>query len=123
VRIYVQVRQGIYTCRSGVRSVLMHTCTLSRATTTREVSAVTSTEGCTLLSSIPKDCLSKLLNSLKNTANSSYRGLDFEFVKKQVLHLVEVGSRPVVEEFEQSLSGRNVSTVNLNTIPRLLTSF
>ena len=44
VKSYVrEVRQGIYTRRLGVRSVLMHTCTLSRATTTREVSAVTAT--------------------------------------------------------------------------------
>ena len=80
-------------------------------------------EGCVLLSSIPRDCFSRPLSGLKNMANSGYRGLDFEFVKKKVLYLVEVGSRPIVKEFKQSLSGRNVSTVNLNTMPRLLTSF
>ena len=41
--------------------------------------------------------------------NSSYRGLDFKFVKKEILHLIKVGSRPIVKEFKQSLSGRNVS--------------
>ena len=80
-------------------------------------------EGCVLLSSTPKDRLSRPLSGLKNMVNSGYRGLDFEFVKKEVLYLVEVGSRPVIKEFKQSLSSRNVSTVNLNTMPRLLTSF
>jgi len=55
------------------------------------------------------DCLSRPLSGLKNTANSVYRGLDIEFVKEEVLHLVKVGSRPVVKEFKQSLSSRNVS--------------
>ena len=76
-----------------------------------------------MLSSTPKDCLFRPLSGLKNTVNSGYRGLDFEFVEKEVLYFVKVGSRPVVEEFKQSLSGRNVSTINLNTMPRLFTSF
>ena len=56
-------------------------------------------------------------------ANSGYRGLDFKFIKEKVVHLIKVGSRPVIKEFEQSLFNRNVSTVNLNTMPRLLTNF
>jgi hypothetical protein len=56
-----------------------------------------------------RDCLSRPLSNLKNTADSVYRGLDIEFVKEEVLHLVKVYSRPVVKEFKQSLSSRNVS--------------
>ena len=80
-------------------------------------------EGCTLLSSTPKDYLFRSLSGLKNTVNNDYRGLDFKFIKKKVLYLVKIGSRPIIKEFKQSLSGRNISTINLNTMLRLLTSF
>ena len=56
-----------------------------------------------------RDYLSRLLSSLKNTVDSIYRGLDIEFIKKEVLHLIKVYSRPVIKEFKQSLSSRNVS--------------
>ena len=62
-----------------------------------------------MLSSALRDCLSRPLSGLKNTANSVYRGLDIKFIKEEVLHLIKVGSRSVVEEFKQSLSSRNVS--------------
>ena len=68
-----------------------------------------STERCTLLGSMLRDYLSRLLSGLKNIANSGYRGLDFKFVKEEVLHFIKVGSRSVIKEFKQSLSGRNVS--------------
>ena len=47
-----------------------------------------------------RDYLSRLLSGLKNTANSGYRGLDFEFVEEEILYLIKVGSRPIVKEFE-----------------------
>jgi len=56
-----------------------------------------------------RDYLSRPLSGLKNTANSSYRGLDFKFVKEEILYLIKVGSRPIIKEFKQSLSSRNVS--------------
>jgi hypothetical protein len=66
-------------------------------------------EGYALLSSTLRDCLSRLLSNLKNTADSVYRGLDIKFVKEEVLYLIKVYSRPVVKELKQSLSSRNVS--------------
>ena len=66
-------------------------------------------EGCTLLSSTLKDCLFRLLSGLKNTVNSSYKGLDFKFIKEEVLYFIKVGSRSIVKKFKQSLSRRNVS--------------
>ena len=68
-----------------------------------------SAEGYTLLGGILRDYLSRLLSGLKNTANIVYRGLDIEFVKEEVLHLVKVGSRPVAKVLKQSLYSRNVS--------------
>jgi hypothetical protein len=56
-----------------------------------------------------RDCLSRPLSGLKNTADSIYRGLDIEFIKEEVLHLVKVGSRPITKVLKQSLSSRNVS--------------
>ena len=47
-----------------------------------------------------RDYLPRLLNGLKSTVNSSYRDLDFKFVKEKVLYLVKVGSRPVVKELK-----------------------
>ena len=47
-----------------------------------------------------RDYLPRLLSGLKSTANSGYRGLDFKFVKEEVLYLVKVGSRPVVKELK-----------------------
>ena len=76
-----------------------------------------------MLSSMLKDCLFRLLNGLKNTANSGYKGLDFKFIKKEVLYFVEVSSRSIIKEFKRFLFSRNVSTINLNIMPRLLTSF
>ena len=78
-------------------------------------------EGCTLLGGMLKDCLFRLLSGFKNTANGIYRGLDIEFVKKEVLYLVKVGSRPITKVLKQSLFSR--TSVNLNTMPRLFTSF
>ena len=56
-----------------------------------------------------RDCLSRPLSGLKNIVDGIYRGLDIEFVKEEVLHLVKIGSRPVTKVLKQSLFSRNVS--------------
>ena len=48
-----------------------------------------------LLSGTLRDYLLRLLSCLKNTANSSNRGLDIKFVKEEVLYLIKIRSRPV----------------------------
>ena len=55
------------------------------------------------------DCLSRPLSSLKNTADSVYKGLDIKFIKEEILYLIKVYNRPVIKEFKQSLSSRNIS--------------
>ena len=49
------------------------------------------------------------LNNLKNIANSENRGLDIKFVKKEVLYFIKIGTRPIINEFKQYLSSRNIS--------------
>jgi hypothetical protein len=48
-----------------------------------------------LLGGILRDCLSRLLSGLKNTADSIYRGFNIKFIKEEVLYLVKVGSSVV----------------------------
>ena len=53
------------------------------------------TEQYALLSGTLRDYLSRPPSCLKNIANSGNRGLNVEFVKEEVLHLVKIRSRPV----------------------------
>jgi hypothetical protein len=66
-------------------------------------------EGYTLLGGMLRDCLSRPLSGLKNTADGIYRGLDIEFIKEEILHLIKVDSRPVTKVLKQFLFSRNVS--------------
>ena len=56
-----------------------------------------------LLSGTLRDYLLRLLSYLKNTVNSINRGLDVEFVKEEVLHLVKIRGRPVFKVLKQLL--------------------
>jgi hypothetical protein len=56
-----------------------------------------------LLSSMFRGYLLRLPSYLKNTANSGNRGLDVEFVKEEVLHLIKICGRPLFKVLKQLL--------------------
>ena len=61
------------------------------------------------LSGTLRDCLSGLVSSLEDSVNSRGQGLDIEFVKKEVLYLINICSRLTIKKLKQSLNNSDVS--------------